>query len=362
MDIFFYDPNGNLKLICNDYIRVVWEECLLETGYSEIVFLETHKVLDLFLNEQALIAEYDGKQGLVTDYSIKGEHLTLKVKSLNVLLSRRIIPQDVFSYYGEPNTLIAEVIRQYAPYINVSEQDENLSHKQISLRKPALYDVVKAALKGTNIGFKISFSPNDKTFNSSLISPKTNYLRLSAGNRNLSDVICHSGFDSILNAGYYNQYFKDWGKWEKGDKTPYNFDPNNFMRQYIAVSDGYIDELEIKSGQYIYCDTEDGELKVSDVRQEYRMRYMTKEQNPVLVHEADLRDLNEMDVSSYLEQTNTPKETWEFVPYGLTVDVGEIVSVEKNIGLEKGLIKMQVVSVKTDTNKPVKEVKLEALN
>lgn len=362
MDIFFYDAKGDLKLICNDYIKIVWEECLFETGDSEIVFLETHKVLDLFLNEQALIAEYDGKQGLVTDYSIKGEHLILKVKSLNALLSRRIIPQDVFSYYGEPKTLIAEVIGQYAPYINVSEQEENLSHKQISLRKPSLYDVVKSALKGTNTGFKIYFSPIDKTFNSSFIFPKTNHVRLSAGNRNLSDIVCNSSFDTVKNAGYYISYFIDCGTWEKGDKIPYNFDPNNFMKQYIAVTDGYIDELEIKSGQYIYCDTEDGELKVSDVRQEYRMRYMTKEQNPILVRETDLRDLPEIDVSSYLEQTNIPHETFEFVPYGLTVDVGEIVSVEKNMGLEKGLIKMQVVSVKTDTSKPVKEVKLEALN
>ncbi|MBR4030490.1 MAG: hypothetical protein IKJ06_03745 [Clostridia bacterium] len=362
MDIRFYDANGNLRLSCNDYIKVVWEECLLETGECEIVFLETHNVLDLFLNEQALIAEYDGKQGLVTDYSIKGEYLSLTVKSLNALLLRRIIPQDVFSYYGAPDTLVAEVIKQYAPHINISAQEEDQPHKQISLRKPTLFDVVKSALKDTNIGLKISFSSQDKSFSASFIHPKTNYVRLSAGNRNLSDIICNSSFDTVKNAGYYTSYFIDCGTWKVGNRRPYNFDPNNFMKQYVAESDGYIDTLKIKSGQYIYCDTEDGELKVSDIKQEYRIRYMTLEKNPILVRETDLRDLNEIDVPSYLEQSNIPHETWRFVPYGLTVDVGEIVSVEKNIGLEKGLINMQVVSVKTDTSKPVTEVKLEALN
>lgn len=362
MDIIFYDANGDLKLVCNDYIKVVWEECLVETGDSEIIFLKAHKVLDLFLNEHALIAEYNGKQGLVTEYSIQGEHLSLKVKSLNILLSRRIIPQNVFSYYGEPQTLVAEVVRQYAPYINISEQDESYPHKQISLRKPSLFDVVKAALKGTNTGLKISFSPKDKTFNSSFISPKTNHVRLSAGNRNLSDIICHSGFDKILNAGYYHLYFTDCGEWKVNDTLLYNFDPNNFMKQYISVSHGYIGNLKIESGQYIYCDTEDGELKVSDEKQEYRVTYMTKEQNPILICETDLRDLNEIDVSSYLEQTNKAQETWEAIPHDITVDVGEIVLVEKGIGLKKGLIKMQAISVKTDTSKPVTEVKLVAIN
>lgn len=362
MDIRFYDAKGDLRLSCNDYIKIVWEECLLGPGESEVVFIKSHQVLDLLISEKNLIAEYDGKQGLVFDYFVQNENVYLKVQSLITLLTRRIIPEDVYTYYGNPETAVIQCIKQYASYISVPSGDENLDNKQIALKKPTVFDVVSSALKDLRKGLKISFLPLEKVYSAEFIHPKTNHIRLSHGNRNLSDIICEGNINSIKNAGYYTAYFIDCGNWEKGHTYLYNFQPTNFMKQYIAITDGYIEGLKVKEGQYIYCDTEDGELKVSDVKQEFRVHYMSLEENPILVMEQDLRYLEKDQTSLYLQENNKITEMVKAIPYEPALDIGEIVWVEKSIGLEKGLIKMQVISVKTDTSKPVAEVKLEAIN
>lgn len=361
MDIRFYDLQGKLKLSCNDYIRVIWQECLVNIAEIEITLLQTHPALDLLINEKNLIAEYDGKQALVTDYSVENGLAHLKANSLNVILSNRVIPADTYSFYGSPEAAIVDCVRQYAPFISVQDEFPLSQEKQIFLKKPSLFDVVKSALNNTDMGLKVGISLKDYSYFLEFINPKTKHLRLSLGNRNIRNFMCDRSYEGVKNAGYYTAYFEDGGIWGTGETMANlkNNDPENFMKQYVAICDGFLDGNYVKVGQYIYCDTPDGLLKISDEKQEFRIHYMSLEENPALVRETDLRDFEKEGAALYLEQTSKMTEFIKVVPNNIEVEIGEIVLLEKCVGAEKGLIRMQVTSIKTDSESPLTEIKLE---
>lgn len=362
MDIRFYDLNGDLKLACNDYIRVIWQECLVDIAEMEIVFLQNNPVLDLLVSEQNLIAEYDKKFALVTGYSVKDGKMHLKANSLNVILSNRIIPSDTYSFYGAPENAITGCIRQYAPFISLPDEFLLSEEKQIFVKKPTLFNIAEDALKNTERGFKIIFSPKECSYNFKFINPYTNYLRLSVGNRNISNLMCDRTYENVKNAGYYTAYFIDAGTIGVNEPNLYkirNNNPENFMKQYLAISDCLAENVRVMEGQYLYCDTPDGALKVSDEKQEFRIHYMTLTDNPALVKEVDLRDFEKEEARAYLEQTSKLSETIKTVPNNIDVNLGEFVLLEKYVGARKGLIRMQVTSIKTDSMSPLKEIKLE---
>ncbi len=362
MDIRFYDLQGKLKLSCNDYIRVLWQECLVDVAEIEITLLQNHPALDLLIKERNLIAEYDGKKALVTDYNIENGLGYLKANSFNVLLSNRIVPSDTYMFYGTPETAIVDCIKQYAPFISLPEEFLLSQEKQIFVKKPTLFSVVKNGLSNTERGLRVGVSLKNCSYFLEFINPQTKYLRLSTGNRNIRNLLCERNCKDIKNAGYYTLYFEDGGTWGSGLSTATgltNYDPENYMKQFVAISDGRLGDLYVKMGQYIYCDTLDGKLKTSDVKQETRVGYMTVEENPVLIKEVDLRYLKNQEASFYLEQASKVKEIIEAVPNNIDVEIGEIIFLEKCVGEEKGLIKMQVTSIKTDSKSPLTEIKLE---
>lgn len=367
MDIRFYTGDGKLKHVCGDFLRVTWQTCLKDEGNSEIQLLKGHELLNILEKEPVLIVKYGENQGIVTGFEVKGEYLFIWVKSLLTLLTRRLFMgnfgEEEFLLSGNPLELIRDKILPLAPYITLKGEVLPCTEKTITLKcGETLLEVSKKLLSGTNVGMKIEFEPKSASYSFSFVYPKEYFIRLSFGNKNLADVSLSKDNTLVKNSGFFILPF-----YPPEDFDPYadtsligDNDPENFLKQYKITQTATLQGHTIYEGQYIYCDTEDGKLKLSDTEKTLSTRYISLEENPVLVFQQDLRKHTKEECLSLLEIRKYISEKWNVQPVlESPLALGTEIFVEKEIGVEKGIKKLQVVSVKTDTESPLPDIELE---
>lgn len=366
MDLRFYSGDGRLIFILADYIRVSWQEHLKDEAVSEITVLKGHQLFDIITNEPVLIVCYGKRQGIVCGYKVEGDYLKITVKSLLTLLKRRLVMQDtengLITFSGNPLEIIRTEILGFIPYLTFSGETESVPDRTVSVKTGYdLLTVSKALLEGTDIGMKITFSPKNAAFSFSFVYPTEHLLRFSDGNRNLASTLASKDFTSVKNSGYYTHPFEPPVLWEV-DRYPYLVENNkaeNFMKQFKVSGSTKITGEYAHDGDYLYCDTRDGALKISPTEMKTALQYLCFEENPVLILEQDLRDYNEAEAVTLLEIRKYVSELWSAEPIiENPLDLGTIISIEKEVGVEKGIKKLQVISVKTDTDKPLPEIEL----
>ena len=366
MDLRFYTQDGRLIFICADYIRVRWQECLKDEGMCEITLLKNHPLFDLITKEPLMIVIFGEKQGIVCGYRAEHETVVITVKTLLTLLKRRIIMGEAefesVIYSGNPLEIIRDSILNFAPHISFLGEVREISSRTVSMEFGTdLLKACKQLLDGTGVGMKITFSPANASFNFSFVYPKEHLLRFSDGNRNLSSVSCFSDFSAIKNSGYYILEFSEPIDWDAKEysKAVKNYDPDNFMKQYKLLSATQITGTYVTAGNYLYCDTRDGMLKVSPEPKAVSMQYMCLEENPLLVFEQDLRKYTEAEADSLLQIRKYISELWNAEPIcDNSLAVGTVLSIEKEVGLEKGIKKLQVISVTTDSENSLPKIEL----
>lgn len=366
MDLRFYTQDGRLIFICADYIRIRWQDCLKDEGLCEITLLKNHPLFDLIIKEPLLIVNFGESQGIVCGYRAENDTLVITVKTLLTLLKRRLVmgqPElESFIYSGNPLDIIRDSILKFAPHITFSGEVRKISARTVSVEYGTdLLKACKQLLDGTGVGMKISFSPADSSFNFSFVYPKEHLLRFSNGNRNLSSVTCLSDFSAVKNSGYYIQDFGKPIEWDpdKNSSLVQNYNPENFMKQFKLLSGTWVSGDYAYEGDFLYCDTKDGKLKISQSEMVTKIKNLCLEENPLLVFEQDLRKYTEDEVMSLLQIRRYISELWNAEPIcDNSLAVGTVLSIEKEVGLEKGIKKLQVISVKTDTEKPLPEIEL----
>ena len=366
MDIRFYSGDGKLSFVLADYIRVKWKECLKDEGEAVITVLKSHPVASLVYNTPVLIAKYGENQGIVTGYRFQGEYFYVSVKPLLTLLKRRLVMgnfgEEALFFSGNPLEIIRDKILPFAEYIGFKgELRECTAREFITECGTDLLTAIKQMLSGTRIGAKIEFEPKTASFLFSFVYPIEYPVRLSNGNRNLASVSSEIDFTAVKNAGFFTERFFepiDWNPWT----NPYlitDYDTNNYLKQYKITGNAKWGELEFVVGQYAYCDTKDGKIKVSDQPKTLLTAYCSNEENPVCIFQQDLRKYNEQEGMSLIEIRQYVAERWSAEPLlEEQLRLGTIVKVEKDTGTEKGLKALQVVSVETDTEKPLPDIEL----
>ena len=365
MDIRFYSLSGELKMICADYVRVKWQSCLKSTALSEIVVLSRHPLFNLMEKESVLIVKYGGKQGIVCGYSADNEYLTVKIKSLLNLLERRILmgvyEEDTVTYSGNPLVIIRDKILAFADYIEFSGEIKSVAERTVTFKCGTdLLTASKELLSGTRIGIDIKFEPKAGKFYLGFLYPFEYVIRLSEGNRNLTEVSSALDLTDRKNAGYYALPFLktvDWNPVTDSGAVKDGY-KDNYLKQYRLLSDYKYNGIQLLKGEYLFCDNEEGIFKRSETEKKFIVKYMSKADNPVNVFEADMRKEDELSCSALLELRKNLAERWTAEPLSENLIVGAMVTLEKEIGAEKGLKELQVISVTTDTEKPLPDIEL----
>ncbi len=351
-DVRVYDRQGRLRLIIHDYLRLRWEEQYADCGLLDMWLISPHPLFDLMQQEKTLLLSYGELQTIITSYQLEDGILKIGAKPLLTLLSRRLLLADRLTLTGKPEDIIRSHILPRIPYLGIEAQTAQGSDKTVVIEENTdLLSAAKQVLAGTGIGMCIRFQPAAAAFTFSFLYPVSRPLRLSTGNRNLSGITCASYLTAVQNAGYYTEEFEPLIQWYGDVNYPALKDerPENYMKQYVAAVGGDFNGEYIYEGTYIYCDTPDGKLQFSDTLQTGRVRYISLEEDPVAVFEADLLDYDPTQASNLLKLRQYATESWQAVPCAVDLALGDLVDVEKSVGAERGIVKMQVRTRRGDT-------------
>ena len=353
MDLRFYNLNGSLVFISNDYIKVRWKECWQDEGECDLYFLSGNEVFEHI--KQPSLVRYNNRFAYITGYSFEGEFLRITAKPLITLLSRRVVMGEDITLDGMATELLTAQMSAFCPYIALSGSVPDSINKTILLEPfENLLSVAKRLLEGTKTGLCVNFDPPSATFTYSFLNPKKHEIRLSEANRNLSGVKIKTDYTNKNNACYYTEYFKEPTEIKISKLTDNS--PSNYMKQFIALDSGKVGDLVIGIGNYVYSDTKDGKLKIADTEQISRIRYMSLEERPTEVFESNLTKLEFPQANSLLSVRQYTGETFLAYPSGEALKLGDIVSIERKLGAQKGIEEMQVKSICYDTEKPIPEI------
>ena len=362
MDIRFYDLKGKLRLISNDYIKVSMVRHLRQDRVCHAEFMVGHEIFDLLEEEKALVAEYGTFQTITCGYTIENGVLKINLKPLITLFSRRIVICENLSLRGNPLSLICQLISQKAGYISQKGVVASLPEREFLIEKTCdLLTIINRLLEGTKIGIHVEFIHETGEFIYSFLYPSERQIRMSSGNRNLSKITCKSDFEKVENSAYYTAQFEPTVEiTENNQDKIVNYNPKNFMKQYyISYSTFLGDTFPVPANVYVYCDTADGALKYSYEEQKTRILQITLESEPAVIFEADYTRLSRSEAESLLSIRQYRSENFDVFPFDDTLNLGDLVWVEKEIGTGRGLKQLQVTEIKRESGLSLPKIILE---
>ena len=347
-DIRVYTADGTLLHIISQYVRLIWTEALRDSGEVKLTLTAPHSLYDVLKSHPHLLLVWDGKFATVTRFSCDKKEITVLAETLTTLLKRRVVPEDAFTLSGTAEGCVRQLLSKYAPFLQIQRQTDVTASKTVTFVKQpkSLFEAICTCLQGTNIGICIGFDKG--VFNFKFIYPTEKQLRLSEGNRNAQGVKMAVPFNAVQTAGYYLEHFYPTEDLELTGGMA-DGKPQNYMRQYYVVSEIWLSGKQYHKGTYLYCDTPDGIFKTAATEQQSRVRYLSLTENPLAVFEADFREAGKEIAEEYLALRQYVREDWSVQSEKGDFKPGDVVVLEKTLGIEKGLKRLEVTQTVFDS-------------
>ena len=356
-DIRVYRYDGTLLKIIPHYVRLSWAEHLRDAGAVSLTLAAPHPLYDLLTENPYVLLNWDGKFATVTSFSCKEQEITVSAETLTTLLKRRVIPEESFSLTGTAEACVRQLLAKYAPFLNITSQADKTAVKTVTFSEQpdSLFAAITTCLNGTGIGIHIGFDKG--VFKFKFVYPTEKALRLSAGNRNAHGVRMSVYFDAVQTAGYYTEHFYPTEDLELTGGLA-DGKPENYMKQYYVVSEIWLSGKQYDKGTYLYCDTPDGIFKTASTEQQSRVRYVSvTDANPLSVFEKDFRELSRQKVEEKLMLRRYTRENWSVQSKNVAFVPGDVVVLEKTVGTEKGVRRLEVTETVYDSQSQVPTVR-----
>ena len=267
-DIRVYDTDFKLLKIENNVISSNWTvyfngvgtfeiHTLTDTGLAEIIIDN----MDWANNKIPVIVQGD-LQGIVTGVRL-GEDFAIYGKTLNWLLSRKIVPKFISS--DLPVACNPEEIARHIVANAFSDQENFCLGEKVGLcdidtfwrnTYNPLSEVVQDVLLRQNAGHNVRFDPINKKWVFNIIPPKHSYVILSEANKNAFNTEYTYSIDDYYSSCWYEQEqpftngeFPDpvWTRYVKDEKS------GIFSSEYVSwatvesEAESHIKEKTVKS-------------------------------------------------------------------------------------------------------------------
>lgn len=263
----FYDSELNPIMQTDKMISLNITRKYRGFGTVEIHFPITFgEVTDLIDRYQCLICVTDEVTAVITGWRL-GEDIALFGRTAEWLLTKRFVPP--FNLSATPVGLCLYAIAQGAGDFTKTEETEDTGEtREYSFSDlTSVYDLVCSALEEQDLGFRLDADPGAKRLVLRIYQGEDRGLILSHSAATAHSIICVGDrLDMSTNSGWFQREVENAGKWNAYSNSPKLTDKSsdNCFKYYEVSKAGTQFYITFQEGQYIYCDSRDGVLKVSD--------------------------------------------------------------------------------------------------
>ena len=274
MGFYLYDFEGNelgfTDKIISSYRDAFWND----VGTLEIHLEKDDDFAPLIINNKYLFLEDENQfQDIIIGYEIKDD-LTIYCRSLSWLLTKMIIPPTTFS--GTVSDCVRELLSSSVGCDIVLGNLPDLSDKYtLGTDEVTLFsDTLKACLDSAHSGHSVRFSHTDNRFYLDVLMGRNLDFYVSENDCTLNSLSLNGDILDLSNSLCFKKRMKYMGQWDPSANNPrlVTDDEANYATYYSVKTDSSYTRFGYtwRDGDYIYCNSADGELKkASEVPEDF---------------------------------------------------------------------------------------------
>lgn len=354
-DIRFYNFEGRLLAIVHDAVTVSWRICYNDIGSFEAHFSLHSSFVSEIAQQPWLVAVQGELQAIITGRQI-GEELVLYGKTPNWLLTKRVIPPFVTGDIAadtQGEVTVSKVVQWvFSQCFDdqdpvVQEQDEGgFSQEQIVFWRNtanSAFEVIRDCAQRDRGGHRIVFDPSEGNWRFQLYKGRERELFLSEDNRNAYETVYSEDIIDLADAGWYGRELNSRGDYDPVENRPPLKDgcPENFGKYYRISQAGSRFGLTMGEGDYLLCDTPQGQWRVADGEEIQQLDCIwlklqgPKENSGIYRWDSVLDAQTQSSAEAELKEKKKNQEitlVTRDVLYGREYGLGDIVRVQKSSG------------------------------
>lgn len=338
-DLRFYDFEFNLLCIVPVVIDAMWEIKFNGVGTFEASITPDSKVTSALMGRDHIVVVQGTKQAIVTEKYSEGNKLILYGRTMNFILTKRIIlPFNIEEKNVENKAfkLISKLISESFPEIEVElpEVDEEIEFYRLVMYD--LEEIICDILDRVNGGHRVYYDVKNKKWILKLSKQKESSLFLSEENGNIYNATYREGVLDYANCGFYIRYIRDCGDWDPSTNTP----PlsmglsSNLGKLYRVSCDGRQFSTNYYKGEYIACTKEEGNFEKTEYITEYFLEIDTDEKG-FYRWEAKLSGNSRKEAEKSLkakDKENSLDAKTASLKFEKDYNLGDILRIQKRIG------------------------------
>ncbi len=338
-DLRFYDFEFNLLCTIPDIFDVCWEIKFNGIGNFEAGIIVDEEITKKIMEHEYIVVVQGRKQAIVTEKFFEDNKLTIYGRTVNFILSKRVVMPFNIKYYEVDNKgfrLIESLVKQYFPEIEVSYSCED---EEIDFYRLVMYDleeIICDILERMRAGHRVVYDIKNKKWVLELFRERETNLFLSEDNKNIYNSTYTSSILDYANCGVYKRDIRDCGDWnaDKNDPPLSMGLPENIGKLYRVSEDGIQFSNEYTKGGYIACITEDGNFIKTDYITEYFLEIQTDKQG-FYKWESKLSGNSRKEAEKSLatkNKENNIKATVRELKFEKDYNLGDVLRIQKRVG------------------------------
>lgn len=338
-DLRFYDFEFNLLCIVPTVIDAMWEIKFNGVGTFEASLNPDSKVTSALMGKDHIVVIQGTKQAIITEKYAEGNKLTLYGRTMNFILSKRVILPFDIKNKGVDNKafeLIKKLVAESFPEINVEAPEDD---GEIEFYRLVMYDLeelICEILDRVNSGHKVHYDVKNKKWVLKIFRQKENNLFLSEENGNIYNTTYREDLLDYANCGVYMRYIRDCGDWDPYEnKPPLSMgEASNLGKLYRVSCDGRQFFTDYYEGEYIACTNENGNFEKTDYITEYYLTIDTDEEG-LYKWEAKLSGNSRKEAEKSLktkDKENKLDAKTTSLKFEKDYNLGDIIRIQKKIG------------------------------
>lgn len=338
-DLRFYDFEFNLLCIVPDVFDVCWELKFNGIGNFEAGIVVDDEVTKKIMNNEYIVVVQGKKQAIITEKFFEDNKLTLYGRTVNFILSKRVVIPFNIKYYEVENKgfkLIEKLIKQYFPEIEVKYNCEDEEIEFYRLVMYNLEEIIADILEKMHAGHRVIYDIKNKKWVLELFKQNEISLFLSEDNKNIYNSTYRGSILDYANCGIYKREIRDCGDWDADSNVP----PismgltENLGKLYRVSKSGRQFLTDYTEGEYIACITEDGNFIKTDYITEYYLKIVTEKEG-FYKWESELSGSSRKEAEKSLaamKKENNIKATVRGLKFEKDYNLGDVLRIQKRVG------------------------------
>lgn len=364
-DILFYDFDFNLLADFPRAISINFTQNYCGYGTAELHFSLAETELITLLEENPYVFFRVGESSaIITGWKI-GEDVAVFGRTPEWLLTKRGVTE-----FSEKNMTPEKIARtavssSAGDFVALGELAGVGTLQSYSTDKVRiLYDVVCEVLEAQGLGFRLTPDIEAKQFVFSVYAGQEALCMISPSNRTAYDMTYTvEKQDMVTNSGWYEQKYTYMGGWDAYNNSPslVNNNVENIYKFYEITSETNYQSgsryypveqfgFTCTKGWYIYCDTENGVWKITNVKPDTVWVYLNNSSETgskrwdAVLSGIKTEDEAWAEILQHKREEITKSETKSIV-FGYDYQLGDVVRVQTEFGDFKKVEKKRVTSV-----------------